>query len=43
MREYMIETNEKDTILHKQRQIYENLQYLSEKDRKEFESKFTIP
>lgn len=43
MREYMIETNEKDTILHKQRQIYENLQYLSEKERKEFESKFTIP
>jgi phosphate starvation-inducible PhoH-like protein len=43
MREYMIETNEKDTILYKQRQIYENLQYLSEKERKEFESKFTIP
>ena len=43
MREYMIETNEKDTILHKQRQIYENLQYLSEKEKKEFESKFTIP
>jgi len=43
MREYTIETNEKDTILHKQRQIYENLQYLSEKERKEFESKFTIP
>lgn len=43
MREYIIETNDKDTILHKQRQIYENLQYLSEKERKEFESKFTIP
>ena len=43
MREYIIEANEKDTILHKQRQIYENLQYLSEKEKKEFESKFTIP
>ncbi len=39
----MIETSEKDTIIQKQRQLYENLQYLSEKERKEFESKFTIP
>ena len=43
LREHMIETSEKDTIVQKQRQLYENLQYLSEKERKEFESKFTIP
>ena len=43
LREYMIENNDKDLIINKQRQLYENMQYLSEKERKEFESKFTIP
>lgn len=43
LREYMIENNEKDMIINKQRQIYENMQYLSEKEKKEFEAKFTTP
>lgn len=43
MREYMIENNDKDLIINKQRQLYENMQYLSEKEKKEFEAKFTTP
>jgi phosphate starvation-inducible PhoH-like protein len=43
LREHMIETIDKDTIIQKQRQLYENLQYLSEKEKKEFEAKFTTP
>ena len=34
LREYMIENNEKDMIINKQRQIYENMQYLSEKEKR---------